>query len=494
MKKYGKYEKRPEGVPAKQPKVKSALLQTYLTSLLCMVLCVTMFFGTSYAWFTSEVNNTANEIYIGTLDVELEKQVGGAWKSLSELTDGANTTKLFDNNIRWEPGYTALETIKVVNEGDLAFKYVLSFTDGSLAEESKLSIENVAKYFDVWVYDHRDNENVVPAPASYANITAKNSGWENTGSLEELLAGKTVLDGNMVTVRKEGQEATDINKGTTDGVATEDTYTIALHMKEEATADVMGQRITLNVKLVAYQMSSTQETDGLGGNYDDFTAVMNAEDLSNALGAGKNVLMLSNIAIERADDRLNMAGGVLDGNKETITYAGEQINESSMGVLTTTGGIVRNLTIAGGENGRALYVTKLTSDLFVSDCTLSGAYAFNVNSAEVTGKTMTFVDTTFKSWTSYANVMEHAYFTNCTFENVLRPYGDTTLTNCTFTTAGLDVSALENDETITLINCTYNGVLVEKAVLTANSGEITITENDLIVVDANKQVVLKNNG
>ena len=75
MKKYGKYEKRPEPKviaksPAKkadkQPKVKSMLLQTYFTSLLCLILCVTMFFGTSYAWFTSEVNNSANETYVGT--------------------------------------------------------------------------------------------------------------------------------------------------------------------------------------------------------------------------------------------------------------------------------------------------------------------------------------------------------------------------------------------------------------------------------------------
>ena len=123
MRKYGKYETRPEGTTEKQPKAKSMLLQTYLTSLLCMVLCVTMFFGTSYAWFTSEVNNTNNEIYIGTLDVELEKQVGEEWKSLSELTDGVNTKKLFDSNSCWEPGYTALETIKVVNECDLAFMY-----------------------------------------------------------------------------------------------------------------------------------------------------------------------------------------------------------------------------------------------------------------------------------------------------------------------------------------------------------------------------------
>ena len=38
MKKYGKYEKRPEDVPAKQPKVKNIMLQTYFTSLLALVL------------------------------------------------------------------------------------------------------------------------------------------------------------------------------------------------------------------------------------------------------------------------------------------------------------------------------------------------------------------------------------------------------------------------------------------------------------------------
>ena len=90
--------------------------------------------------------------------------------------------------------------------------------------------------------------------------------------------------------------------------------------------------------------------------------------------------------------------------------------------------------------------------------------------------------------------MSCANFTGCTFEDVLKPYGDTTLTNCTFTTKGLDVSALENGETITLINCTYNGVFVEKAVLTADSEGITITDSDLIMVDGDKRVVLKTNG
>lgn len=501
MKKYGKYEKRPEAAPVKQPKVKSALLQTYFTSLLCMVLCVTMFFGTSYAWFTSEVNNAGNEIYIGTLDVELEKKVGEEWKSLSELADGVNTTQLFDSNIRWEPGYTALETIKVVNEGDLAFKYVLNFTDGKAqnADNTDAVLADVAKYFDVWVYDHLANESkegVVAAPDSYTALTAENSGWIPAGSLDELLAGKAVLDGVMVTVRQDDKadDPTTPNK-TDDGVATEDTYTIALHMKEEADSAVMGQRISLNVKLVAYQMASESEKDGFGNqNYDsNVTAASDAASLQSALSKGGNIQLITDMEIKNKEDRATMDGGVLYGNGKVITYSGEKISESSVGVLTTSGGTIKNLTINGGNNGRALYVTKLTSDLSVSDCVLSGAYAFNLNSADKTNYTLTFTNTIFKSWTSYANVVKCANFTDCTFEAVLKPYGDTTLTNCTFTTAVLDVSALENGKTITLINCTYNGVPVEKAVLTANNEGITITESDLIVVGNDKQVVLKNN-
>ena len=101
MKKYGKYETVPVSAAQKKAAQKSVMLQTYFTSLLCLVLCVVMFFGTTYAWFTSEVNNVNNEIYIGILDVEMEKALAdGKWASLSELENGVNKTNLFDRNIR----------------------------------------------------------------------------------------------------------------------------------------------------------------------------------------------------------------------------------------------------------------------------------------------------------------------------------------------------------------------------------------------------------
>lgn len=497
MKKFGKYEKRPEPKvvvvsaekksDTKQPKVKNMLLQTYFTSLLCLILCVTMFFGTSYAWFTSEVNNSANEIYVGTLKVGLLKETDAGVQDLA-----TGDIKLFDKNIRWEPGYTTVETIQIVNKGDLAFKYVMTFTDGTLADANGASLSDVAKYFDVWVFDHLNK--TYEKPASYAAITT-NANWVNVGTLAEVLDGKTVLSGNMVTVRKEGQNAAAINEGTTDGVSTVDRFTIALHMNEMANSEVMGHKISLNVKLVAYQLTS--ETDAFGNaTYDDgIVTAADVKELKEVLTSEKNVVLASDIEITNSGECVTMSAEMLDGNGKAITYSGGQnANGNSVGVVTTSGGKVSNLTIDGRDNGRALYVSNLTSDLVVSDCTLSGAYSFNLTSTTKNDNAIiSFIDTKFTSWTSYDNVANHVYFTGCEFANVLRPYGDTTLTNCTFTTAGLDVSKLEAGEVITLINCTYNGKLIEKAVLTSNGGVVTISESDAIKVD-DGMVILKGNG
>ena len=497
MRKYGKYERRPEpkapaGVPAKKvntkrPQVKSMLLQTYFTSLLCLVLCVTMFFGTSYAWFTSEVNNSANEIYVGTLKVGLLKETDAGTQDLA-----TGDSKLFDKNIRWEPGYTAIETIQIVNEGDLAFRYVMTFTDGALITGQNATIAEVAGNFDVWVFNHYGK--TYAAPTSYEEINKAN-GWEPVGTLADVLEGKTVLSGNMVTVRKDGQTAEAINAGTTDGVRTADKFTIALHMKETAGSEVMGHRISLNVKLVAYQLTSEKDAFGNSTYDDNIITAADAKELKKVLASGKNVVLASNVALANVDECVVMSTAMFDGNGKTITYNGGRVGESSVGVVTTSGGKISNLTINGQDNGRALYVTKLTSDLVVSDCTLSGAYSFNLNSATKNENAIiSFIDTRFISWTSYDNVAKHAYFTGCTFDDILRPYGDTTLTNCKFTKAGLDVSKLEAGETITLINCTYNGKLVEKAVLTANGEAVAVTESNVIKVDADRIVVLSDNG
>lgn len=271
MKMFGKYEKIPEGAAAKQPKVKSVLLQTYLTSLLCMVLCVSMFLSTSYAWFTSEVSNQMNEIYVGTLKVGLYK----------EDTNLANSGKLFDGGIHWEPGYTTLETIQVLNEGDLAFRYTLNFTDGTAENGGNLA--DIAGCFEVWVFSHQDN--AYTKPDSYEAITEEN-GWVHLGTLEQVLSGKAVLENKRMDTVRQNDSTVGENapNATGDGVRTAHTYTIALHMNEDAgSPELMGQKISLNVKLVAHQLASEKDSFE-NSDYDNVCFVSTAQELQAALG------------------------------------------------------------------------------------------------------------------------------------------------------------------------------------------------------------------
>lgn len=256
MKKHGKYQK---SAAAKQPKVKSALLQTYLTSLMCMVLCVAMFFGTTYAWFTSEVKNEGNEICIGALDVGLYKIKAGERLSLDS---SESSEKLFDGSICWEPGYTALETVEIENKGDLAFRYGLTFKNNGSDEAL---VKTVAKNFVVYVHagDYAQGEE---APKSFADIenseqwTPVRMGKDPATLADVLEKGFPVLSGNM-------EEKDDVDR-----------YILALHMLETAgegeteeesinlSKELMGKRISLNVKLTAYQR--THEEDAFGAGYD----------------------------------------------------------------------------------------------------------------------------------------------------------------------------------------------------------------------------------
>ena len=92
-----------------------------LTSVLAIVACVAMLIGSTFAWFTDTASTGVNKIQAGNLDVKLMYSTDmQTWK---EATD---QTKLFDDNALWEPGYTQVVYLKVINAGDLALKYELT--------------------------------------------------------------------------------------------------------------------------------------------------------------------------------------------------------------------------------------------------------------------------------------------------------------------------------------------------------------------------------
>lgn len=113
-------------------KTKNSLLH----SVIAFLLCISMLIGTTFAWFSDKISSSHNIITTGNLDLEMywtDDLDSGKWYNVEK--DGHNTVFSYDN---WEPGYTDVKYIKLVNAGKLALNYKLSLTPengvGKLAE------------------------------------------------------------------------------------------------------------------------------------------------------------------------------------------------------------------------------------------------------------------------------------------------------------------------------------------------------------------------
>ena len=100
---------------------KRATKRALLTSVMALAMCVVMLVGTTFAWFTDTASTGVNKIQAGNLDVKLMYS-----KDMVEWKEATDQTKLFDDNALWEPGYTQVVYLKVVNAGNLALKYEVS--------------------------------------------------------------------------------------------------------------------------------------------------------------------------------------------------------------------------------------------------------------------------------------------------------------------------------------------------------------------------------
>ena len=99
---------------------KTTTRRALITSVLCLLLCMSMLVGTTFAWFTDSVSTTNNIITAGNLDVNLYWSTNG-----NDWTAVNSQTNIFKTETLWEPGHTEVVYLKVVNEGTLALKYDL---------------------------------------------------------------------------------------------------------------------------------------------------------------------------------------------------------------------------------------------------------------------------------------------------------------------------------------------------------------------------------
>ena len=404
---------------------------------------------------TIAFNGNVNKIQAGTLDVQLLDEQGntleGQTLSWKKAADGANQAVL------WEPGCTyELQPIVIKNAGNLALKYkiVISGIQGDAALNNAIE----------WT------------------IT-------NTSTVTALDADHALAAGAS------------------------DTLTIKGHMRKDAGNEYQGLSIDgIGITVVATQY--TYESDSNNNQYDvnaeypvisnaDFAdAIENADagsvvDLasgtfqlpSNSIpagvtitGAGKenSVLQVNNGSITSNDvtiKNIAIKGSGASGTSGSLNISGNNTTIENVNYRGQAGKIAIAVSTGDSNSGTVIKDTKITNafrgiqfwrlsgNSVIDNCVLDiSGYTFNID-AVAPNSTLTVKDSTLNGWTSYTSGIELVTFDNCKFGlhtyEYLRPYSNTVLTDCEFTSAGYQLNAGGSDAyTITLNNCTKKGTAI----------------------------------
>ncbi|MBR2615376.1 MAG: SipW-dependent-type signal peptide-containing protein [Clostridia bacterium] len=299
--------------------------RSLLFSLLSLLLSCSMLIGTTFAWFTDSVTSANNIIKAGNLDMELEYWNGTSWKSVH------GSSELLDDEALWEPGYTEVVYLRLINAGSLAFKYQLGVniqreTPGvnAAGEEFKLS-----DYINFGVV-----ENVNGETAAYAT---------RQEAVDALSESKKISEGYA----KEGTMLADA----------QDLYlAMVVYMPETVgnEANHNGEKvpqITLGVNVFAAQMA--YESDSFGNEYDEDATypIADYKEIGNeggSLVAGDVTVKVPDTAIP-GDYYLNVDNKHLkttDG-KTTVSY---DIDLMRDGVKVENDGTVYTVSINVGKN------------------------------------------------------------------------------------------------------------------------------------------------
>lgn len=380
------------------------------------------------------------------------------------------------------PYYTALENITV--QGDIYIKGG-DYTAGVLAYTRRcVNASNITIAGDA------DSDSVIEGKstvggvisdiqtnggltADYSNFSAEGltiKANNNVGGISGIISQQTL---NGATVKN----VTIVSEGVAKGIV--------------SGADG-GDAIVTNVKYEHVE----GPTRIIGPVYESRGAAT-ADALAEALANGKKrVVMTQDITTEAATTApygnkyaFKMDGGVLDGDGYELHM---ECYGDDYGIMTS-GGTIKNLTIK--EGCRAVMIMYPQSDVILDNVNIGGdgvLYPINTGEAGAEGVNLVVTNSVLAGWTSYG-LIESASFTNVEFKQgtyynniygrVLKPYVNTTLTNCAFVEhMNLDLSALTAGHKVIMTNCTVNGQDVTAEVFTIPSTDAQY-DTELFTVD-----------
>ncbi len=375
----------------KQKSTKRALLMSGLA----LLMCVSMFIGSTFAWFTDSVKTGVNSIVSGNLDVELYYQND----STTGWTKPTETSNIFKKDALWEPGHTEVIKLKVVNEGSLALKY--QFAINILGESLGINVDNETfKLSDYIHFAILEGERTLTREeaveqAESAGVNKLSSKYSQTSFLE-----------------KNGDE---------------EIVTMVVYMPESVgnkanyKTGTAAPTITLGLHLFATQY--TYESDSYGIDYDEGapwvgdadTTWYNTTDREFTLTTAAQLAGLAEIVNSGKDTFVGKTiklGADVDLNNvdwTPIGTTGENFSKAFGGSFIGNGHTISNLYVNGGSGigffgrtGRGAHIEGLVIDgAYVSGDDYVGAvagYAYlSVNCIKnCTVKNATIIATPFK--------------------------------------------------------------------------------------------------
>ena len=157
---------------------KKVTKSSLMLSVMALLLCVSMLVGSTYAWFTDTVTSSNNAIIAGNLDVDVYYGDPADENSIKD------TTALFSNVVRWEPGAVAYENLTVVNKGTLALKYqmIVNFTDENHMIDGDYCLSQILKIGVV--------KGGLTDGLSREAVLAEVTEWNSLADFDDVLAGE----------------------------------------------------------------------------------------------------------------------------------------------------------------------------------------------------------------------------------------------------------------------------------------------------------------
>ena len=287
-----------------------------LTSVLALLMCVAMLIGTTFAWFTDTASTAVNKIQAGNLDVKLMYSTDmQTWK---EATD---QTKLFDDNALWEPGYTQVVYLKIVNAGKLALKYEAGFSKNYTSNRGK----NVNG--DWYRVDNYLKIGTAETTTKFAN---REDVWSAIAATEKTLAKDVMLTDGWITL-KAGESS--------------NPFAVAIYMPTSVGNEANASRLRASsVSGLGIEVRATQATverDSFDNNYD-----------ANAATVLKRVEYTDGEHTVTGNIQANGTAGAIHGTgtaKITVdatTVYGTYVSNYAMAVCASSRS---EITIKGGE-------------------------------------------------------------------------------------------------------------------------------------------------